>query len=553
MNNKIIIQNTLVQKMNSINMVKIGLVLFLIMLVGRLIFVSYGSFYESDDIFIATGVGALVNDNIGDTYRYGPQLGYYRLVQLICIGLGGKVSLIPWIMITLSAFSGALIPLLGLFIFRKELSVLERILLMFFMYINPLLWTSSRYGNIAIVALLFCIASIVILSNKPRKAGEYCAVVLFGIAILIRADSVLVLPVIAWLTYLNHNSIKKMITIGMVAGSILIVIYGIIFLIDPRMDNIHSTVTTHLFNPAFRTMFWEYFIWSFSIFPIILAIMGLRELIVGRGRIFVCIMLWCLPVCLFYYGSTTTPRYFLLIVPPISLLSVIGLTRLVGVLVERYKPAIIWSILILLSSIHLFVGLGHFKPDSLKNVIKDAGFGTHDGIMYTGGFIYHGGILHQAIKTRSLSFQKFGYRDPWFTSIKKELNDKELLLGRERKIIVFLDGGRGGVGAWQFHFHAQAADAEYISRPITKPELAYGTETVFKIGNVTFVTFFSWAEAFKEIDHLDVGAGDEFWEIGNSAIDKINSKMPVGLSLVPIQSLTKGIKKYQFIQKIREE
>ncbi len=549
MNNKIIMQNIFCQKkINSINMIGVSLVLFLIMLVGRLIFAYYGSFYESDDLFIATGVAALVNDNIGDTYRYGPQLGYYRLVQLICVALGSKVSLIPSIMITLSAFSGALIPFLGFFIFKKELCPLERILLMFFMYINPVLWTSSRYGNVAIVALLFCIASIVILSNKPRKVAEYFAVVLFGIAILIRADSVLLLSIIAWLTYLNHNSIKKMITIGMVTGSILIVIYGIIFLIDPRMDNIHSTVTTHLFNSAFRTMFWEYFIWSFSIFPTLLAVMGLRELIVERGRIFVCIAIWCLPVCLFYYGSTTTPRYFLLIVLPISLLSVIGLTRLVSILVERYKPAIVWSILILLSSIHLFIGLGRFKPDSLKNIVQDAKFSTDDGIMYTGGFLYHGGIFHEMIKSRSLSFKEFGYRDPWFTSIKKELNDKELLLGRERKIIVFLDPGE----ALQFHFHAQAANAEYISRPLTRPELAYGTETVFKIGNVTFVTLFSWVEAFKEMDYLDVGAGDEFWEIGRSTIDKINSKIPIGLSLVPIQSLTE-VTKYQFVQKTKKE
>ncbi len=536
-------------KLNSINTLRVGLVLFLIMFLGRLIFAAYGSWYESDDIFIATGVAALVNDNIGDTYRYGPQLGYYRLVQLICIVLGSKVSLIPSIMVTLSAFAGALIPFLGFFIFRNILSSLERILLLFFMYINPVLWTSSRYGNVAIVALLFCIMSIVILSNKPMKVAECFALALFGIAILIRADSVLLFPLIAWLTYLNHNSIKKMITIGMVAGTILIVIYGIIFSIDSRMDNCYSTVTTHLFNPNFPTMFWDYLMWSFSIFPIMLAVIGFRELIVERGRILGFVLIWCLPVCMFYYGSTTTPRYFLLIVLPISLLSVIGLTRLAGLLVQRYKPSIVWSILIILSSIHLFVGLGHFKPDSLKNIIQNAYFYTHDGVMYTGGFLYHGGILHEAIKNGSFSFKKFGFNDPYFASINQELNNNELFSGRERKIIVLLDSGE----ALQFHFHAQAANAEYISRPPTRPEFAYGTETIFKIGKVTFITFFSSSETFKEMDHLDVGASDEFWEIGKSNIAEINSKTPVGLTLVPIQSSTKSIKKYQFIQKTRKK
>jgi hypothetical protein len=546
-------QNFLRTKLNVINMTKIGLVLFLLMFAGRLVFADYGFFYEGDDIFIATGVSALVNHNTGDTYRYGPQVGYYRLVQLICVILGSKVILIPYIMITLSAFSGALIPLLGFFIFRKELCFLERILLVFFMYINPILWTSSRYGNVAIVALLFCVISVVILSNEPNKAAEFIALVLFGAAIFTRADSVLLLPLIAWLTYLNHNSIKKMLTMGIVSGSILLVIYVIILLIDPRMDDIHSTVTAHLFNPNFPTMFWEYFLWSFSIFPIILAVMGFRELIIERSRIFSFIVIWCLPVCVFYYGSTTTPRYFLLIVLPVSLLSVIGLTRLAGILIKKYRPSFVWSILISLSSIHLFIGLGHFKPDSLTNIVREACFWTHDGVMYTGGFIYHGGLFHEAIKKGSFTFDKFGYKDPWFTSIKKEFGSKELFSSQERKIYLILDTGRGGNGGLLVHFLAQAANAEYISVPPSRSETPFATRTVFKIGNVTFVTFFSRNQIFKELDYLDAEAGDEFWELGNPTIEKIESKIPFGLSLIPIQNLEERIKKYQFVRNTRQE
>jgi hypothetical protein len=235
------------------------------------------------------------------------------------------------------------------------------------------------------------------------------------------------------------------------------------------------------------------------------------------------------------------------------LFSVIGLTRLAGLLVERYKPSIVWSILILLSSIHLFIGLGHFKPDSLKNIIQNASFGTHDGTMYTGGFIYHGGVLHEAIKSGSLSFREFGYKDPWFTSIKKELNNEELFSGKERKIILLLDAGIGGTAAWRIHFLAQTVNAQYISHSLSKPEIPYVKETIFKIGNVTFVTTFSWIEAFTEIDQLDVEIGDEFWEIGNSTISKMQSKIPVGLSLIPIQSVTERITKYQFVQKTGQE
>ena len=124
LNNEAVMRNLLSQKtLNSIGPIRVGIVLFLVMLLGRLVFAYYGSWYESDDIFIATGIAGLVNDNFGDTYRYGPQFGYYRLVQLICMALGSKVSLIPSIMITLSAFAGAVIPFLGFFIFKDELCI----------------------------------------------------------------------------------------------------------------------------------------------------------------------------------------------------------------------------------------------------------------------------------------------------------------------------------------------------------------------------------------------------------------------------------------------
>lgn len=533
--------------LNSFNASKVAVALFLVMLLGRLVFAWYGYFFETDDIFIATGVAGLVNDNIGDTYRYGPQFGYYRLIQLICMVLGSKVSLIPSIMITLSAFAGAAIPFLGFFIFRKELNLVERMLLSFFMYINPVLWTSSRYGNVAIVALLFCTASIVILTNKPQTRTEYLALVLFGLSILIRADSILLSPIVAWLMYTNHRSVLRVVLIGFVGGLVLIGVYGVALAIDPRMDNVYSTVTTHLFNPRFPTMFWDYFLWSFSIFPLIFASMGLQNLIIERNRIIGYIVVWCVPVCVFYYASLTTPRYFLLIVLPICLLSVIGITRLASVLVKRYRPAFVWPMLVFLSSLHLFIGLGHFTPDSVINILQNAYVVTHDGRMFTGGFIYHGGMIHEMLKSRSFTLKKFGYNDKWFAFLEKEFKNEELLSGRERKIIVLLDSGP----SLQFHFHAQVAKAEYISRSPSRPELAYTTKTLLRIGNATFMTTVSWIEEFERMEHLDVAKGDEFWEIGNSTIDKITGKIPIGLSLVPIQSSTTGIRKYQFVPKAK--
>ena len=167
------------------------------LLLARLLSASYGAFYEGDEISIAAGVAGIARDNAAHLYRYGPQVGYYRLVQGLNALFQGGVLTIPLIMVTLSVLAGTLIPLLGLYAFRGDLTRVERWLVAGTLAASPILWTSSRYGNTAMPAAALVVGAVVLLSNRPHKLGELAALLLFAGAILVRADSLLATGAIA--------------------------------------------------------------------------------------------------------------------------------------------------------------------------------------------------------------------------------------------------------------------------------------------------------------------------------------------------------------------
>lgn len=231
------------------------------LLFARLLSASYGAFYEGDEISIAAGVAGIARDNVAHLYRYGPQVGYYRLVQGLNALFQGGVLTIPLIMVTLSVLAGTLIPLLGLYAFRGDLTRVERWLLAATLAASPILWTSSRYGNTALPAAALVVAAVVLLSNRPQKLGELAALVLFGSAILVRADSVLATGAIGVLLWRNHGSFTAAAWRVGAVGLALATIFAALFAWDPYMIQIMGDVRTHLTIPD-RTRFFELLIWA---------------------------------------------------------------------------------------------------------------------------------------------------------------------------------------------------------------------------------------------------------------------------------------------------
>ncbi len=190
-------------------------VLFLALLGARLLGGHFASFYQVDEVSLANGVAALLRHNdLADSYRYGPQVGYHRLVLAIDLLLGGNARAIPIIMIALSALGGAIIPVCGLVSFPTLLTKAERWALAGFLAINPILWMSSMYGNSTTPAIALLALSVAWLSQNPGRVGEAIALALFAAAVVVRADTVLAAPFIALLLWQRYASVRNVLLRG---------------------------------------------------------------------------------------------------------------------------------------------------------------------------------------------------------------------------------------------------------------------------------------------------------------------------------------------------
>jgi hypothetical protein len=498
--------------------------LTLALLLARLLSATYGSFYEGDEISIAAGVAGLSNDSVGHLYRYGPQLGYYRLVQGINALIGGGLATIPVVMTSLSVIAGTLIPILGLFAFRADLTKVERWLLAGTLAANPILWTSSRYGNTAAFAAALVVAAVVLLSNRPSKRGELVALALFGCAILVRADSVLASGGIAVLLWRNHGSWRAGVLRVMALGLILAAIYGALFVVDPYMAGFFDDVARHLKTPD-RTRFFEFLMWAISPFPLAYAILGLRDLEPSRRWLLAMIAAWCVPSMGFYFGSTTTPRYFLLPLFAIAIAAAVGMAG-VARLVPR-RPLMAWAVVLMTATAHLFVGLSHFYSNAPRGWLYDARVGSHDGEVLTGAFLYDSyrkrpirsaGVFHPLARQKPVERS--------YLAAVRELRD-----GRHKgeRILLVPTGGDG---------HAIHYFLQDVRPTVVKPDRYRETDPItYHAGGarVTVIDIILVEEAGAS--PIDVKEGDVVWLLNRTQTDspetqaRFEARMPPGLSL----------------------
>jgi hypothetical protein len=460
------------------------------------------------------------------------------------VALGSDPADIPLIMITLSALAGAVVPALALIAFRAELSYHERRLLGFVLFVHPNLWMSSQYGNTATPALAFVVAAVTILSNHAGRRAVLSALALFGMGTLIRADAVLLMPLVLTMLYLKHRSLRRLTLQAGGFGGVMLGVYALLLRFDPRMDDMVSTTSKHLFNAQFPTMFWEYLIWAVSPIPLLFAVWGFRDLITNRrGRLLLYMTAWGLPVSAFYFSSTTTPRYFLLTAFPISLCTAVGLVEFADQLRRLARPRLVWAGLLSLSSLHMFIGLGQFTPDRFANVFRRAQIMTHDGLMYTGAFLPKALFQHGFLKKtlRSPGFGKIFDLPAAFDAHFGELAATD---GPTRTVIVLL----GGTSMTMFHYHAQVAGAEYTS-------LGEGTYFAIpyrvRLGNTEFMTVGYRTNRHVTVDEFTIEAGDEVWVRGKDMEKTMREQFPPDLDVIQIDSPLPEIQAYRCIP--REE
>src|SRR5688572_12397797 len=219
---------------------------FVVLFVIRALAVFSIYFFQVDEVSMATGAAALVRGNDAGIYHYTPQFGYYRLVEYIDLLLGGRITWIPGIIKGLSAAAGALIPTLGLFAFENDLTVRQRWLAALVLAINPIIWTSSQYGNTALVATALATAGLVVLTNQPRRTARIAGLGLVGLGAFVRADTALLAPVVFFLLYRNGGGVLGAVKWAAAFGVVMLVVYGAVLAFDPMADDALLAVANHM-------------------------------------------------------------------------------------------------------------------------------------------------------------------------------------------------------------------------------------------------------------------------------------------------------------------
>jgi len=478
------------------------------LLAARLLAAHFGSFFEQDEISLASGIAAIERGETSGLYRYGVQVGYYRIVAFLAQVLGGDPLIIPPIMIVLSAMAGTAIPLLGLAMFRHDLEPPERWLVVAILAANPILWMSSRYGNTAMPAAALVVASFATLSNRPTRRAEVAALALFGAAILTRADAVLAAGGAAALLGRHHGGWRPAgARIGMLGLGVAMA-YGGLLLVDPHMAEVLQTVGRHMSDQTIKTRFWEYLLWAMSPIPLALAVLGLREAVVARPWLAAIIVAWSLPVLAFYFSATTTSRYFLLAVVPLAVAAAIGVTGLVA-LAHSYRWAVLAGVVALLF-VHLLVALGHFAPGRARNLLEQGSVETADGPQWTGAFLYKS-YLGPGFRSLQVWRPRFGgIGSPNLAERSAAVALESVAAGDYfgRRIVFVYSGWNGHLA----QFYAHAAGARFAA-PLPGEHFPPPAEITLGGGAMLL---FHVEELLDALGTVPVAPGDELWVLGQA-------------------------------------
>ncbi len=511
--------------------------LFLALLAARLLGAHFAWFFQNDEVSLADGIAALMRHNdLADTYRYGPQVGYHRLVQGIDLALGGNLRAIPLIMIVLSAMGGAIIPVCGLVSFPELLTRGERWALGGLLAINPILWMSSTYGNSTTPAIALLALSVALLSRGPGRSIENLALALFAAGVVVRADTILAAPFIGLLLWQRHGSVRKVALRAAPFVLALAALYAWLFVVDPRMATAGTDVGSHLTNP-FPTEFWEYLLWSTSPVALALAVVGVTELATTRRSLLALMGAWCVPFFAFYFAATTTPRYFIPTVFPVAVLSSVGVFALARLLAPgRVRAAT--TLIGALCVTPLFVGMGHFSPSSWRNVLNESQFETQVGPMWTGALLYKTYVFPRFL-SRSVRNPGFGRASVSEYPIDSGLTAVAAGSARGRTVAVLLAGWNGHV----FHYYANVHGARYTSRA-TGP--IFATETWMDLGGARLMSIARRVPEYRAMTKLPLKANDQIWMTAWNAADEgfLQTQIPDGLRLTLMSGADRPVKQY---------
>jgi hypothetical protein len=361
----------------------------------------------------------------------------------------------------------------------------------------------------------------------------------------VRADTVLLAPLVFFLLLRSEGSLTRALAWSAALGVLMLGVYAAIFAMDPRIDNAVASVSRHMGSADNETRFWEYLLWSISPLPLIFAVWGMRSLLDSRPRLLALLLLWCLPTMLFYFRATTTPRYFVNVAFPLGIAVAVGMVEVAGRLRVWLRAPLAWALVIGLTTVHLFVALGHFRPDKLGWPLYGATISTHDGPMPTGALLYLS--FHDDYSAaKALPHIRFAtlttqhWEGPSFTRAARRLADPA---APRRTVVVLLTGGWGHA----FHYHVQVAGAHYVSRVAS--DAPWASEAWMELGNSRVMTIADWSDHYKRLPQFKVAAGDQIWVLTRETFpdSAALSKLPPALSLVAAESFDPHIRVFDVV------
>lgn len=483
---------------------------------------AVGSFSEGDEISIASGVASIVRGVEGPMYRYGVQFGYYRLVALLTTLTGGDLARIPIVMSWLSLVAGVVIPTCGLFAFRDELTARERWLVAALLAANPIIWMSARYGNTAMVSVACTTVAITLLSNRPGLAGEVVALAAFAAAITLRADAVLVSGVFLVLLWRTHGTLVRAVLRLAPVGAGIAALLLLLRARDPYMASVGDALASHVANPI-RTHFFEFLVWAVSPFPLLFAAAGFREAQRLRPAFFLALLAWIGPPFAFYFTNTTTPRYLLQGVVPLTLAGAIGMWSFIesGALRRIVSAAVVFC----LGFVHLFIGLSEFSPAKPRSYLKDAEIPSDDGRVWTGALLYKSYVRDPLTPGRLLQGR---FRPAAAGELSLAAMFDTLATGSRRgaRLTLVTAGGYGNT----MHFFANLAGVTPVP---DAPCTTYDAPCRLALGGTTFDVV-GLAAIRDTKARLRLAPGDELWVVARDAASGsagVAPHVPEGLTL----------------------
>ncbi len=320
-------------------------------------------FFEEDEVALAVGASALVAGTPGDLYRYTVQVGYYRLIEMLDLMVGGRIDLIPSHHEGRVGCRWRVDPHAGFLRIQGRVDGARALACRVALAVNPIIWQSSRYGNTALLATALATAGIVLLSNRPARAGRILALTLVGAATLVRADT-RAAPAHRARARVPHEQILACrgnlgsgLRTGHGAG-----VWGNHGDRPQGRQRRPVRVQAHEHRPTHDVLGVPP-LGNLSVCRRLRRFWGMRTLLDSRAGLFGLLLLWGVPSLLFYFRAVTTARYFLIAAVPLSIAAAVGMSAVVDLLRQWLRPRLAWTFVIGAASVHLFVALGHVPSD----------------------------------------------------------------------------------------------------------------------------------------------------------------------------------------------